>query len=125
MGSLKPHVERLDIYLPHQQRILFNSTGNAVQDATQKKNILENNKLRRTLLTEFFKINRMTKEALDQRLLLLFKKPNRQSFAIQKNPLDYLYTEFPEHFIWIKRNKQWKIREKDKCVGRINFISSR
>jgi len=40
-----------------------------------------------------------------------------------RDPLDYLYADFPEVFTWNKRNKRWKIRERGETLRRINFIS--
>ena len=52
-----------------------------------------------------------------------FRKKNGRRLAVQKNPLDHLYTDFLEHFTWIKQSKRWKVREKGEALGRIHFIS--
>ena len=43
---------------------------------SHKKYILENNKLRRTFLIKFSKINYLIEKALNERLILLFKRLN-------------------------------------------------
>ena len=68
-------------------------------------------------------MNKAARIALDQNLPLLFTKSNGKPPEIIKNPLDYLYTDFSEHFTWIKAKKQWKVRKRGETIGRIVFIS--
>jgi len=35
----------------------------------------------------------------------------------------YLYSEFPEHFIWDEKKKQWKPRQRSISIGRITYAS--
>ena len=123
MGVMKPHVERLQCHLPGQQRILFNAPQDQALHIAAKQQLMDNDKLRRTTLTEYFTMNRLAKDALDQGLPLPFKKPNGRRYAVEKNPLDYLYADFPEHFTWIQKSRQWKPREKGEALGRMYFIS--
>jgi hypothetical protein len=123
MGTMKPHVERLQIHLPDQQRILFNPGEDEAANNAAKHKLMDDEKLRRTTLTEYFEMNRIAKEALDQGQPLPFRKKNGGRLAVQKNPLDHLYTDFPEHFTWIKQSKRWKVREKGETLGRMHFIS--
>ena len=48
---------------------------------------------------EYFNINYITKEVLNRNKLLSFKKSNSRPLKIIKNLLNYLYTDFLEHFI--------------------------
>jgi ATP-dependent DNA helicase PIF1 len=123
MGTMKPHVERLQIHLPDQQRVLFQPADNQAVAEAAKQKLIDNDKLRRTTLTEYFNMNRIAKEALDRNEPLPFKKSNGRPLEVMKNPLDYLYADFPEHFTWMKGKKRWKVREKGEALGRMNFIS--
>ena len=75
------------------------------------------------MLIEYFNMNRLAKEAYNNSRLLPFRKQNGKRPAIIRDPLDYLYADFPEVFTWNKRNKRQKIRERGETLRRINFIS--
>lgn len=47
---------------------------------------------------------------------------NTPRTLITKDPQDNFYSEFPKHFIWDKRNRQWKIRQRQECIGRFYFM---
>ncbi len=73
-------------------------------------------------MTAYFDINRRAKEAIDRGEPLPFKKDNGRPLDIMKNPLDYVYADFPEYFVYQKTKKRWKVRKKG-ALGRIVFIS--
>lgn len=122
---MKPHMERLQIHLPGQQRILFKAPQEQVAHDALKQKLMDDDKLRRTTITEFFEMNRIAKEALDAGQPLPFKKKNGRQLEVLRNPLDYLYTDFPEYLTWMKKTRRWKVREKGEALGRIYFISSK
>lgn len=95
---MKPHVERLQIHLPDQQRVLFQPAENVAVAEAAKQKLIDNEKLRRTILTEYFEMNRLAKEALNNNQPLPFKTANGRPLEVIKNPRDYLYADFPEHF---------------------------
>lgn len=117
MGGIKPHVERLQIHLPEEQQIGVDP------DRETAETILDKDSLRKTQLTEFFEMNRLAKEALENDQPLPFRRKNGQPCLLDTNPLDYLYDEFPVHFTWDKRKRMWFIREKGEAIGRIYMIS--
>ena len=84
---------------------------------------MDDEKLRRTTLTEYFEMNRIAKEALNQGQPLPFRKKNGGRLANKKNPLDHLYTDFPKHITWIKKSKRWNVREKGEALGRTRISS--
>lgn len=40
--------------------------------------------------------------------------------SVNSKARSYLYSKFPEHYVWDKRNKCWYERKKVKVIGRIN-----
>lgn len=123
IGSLKPYIKRLQIYLSDQQRTLFQACETKAANQLAKQRLIDSEKLRRTILTEFFAINQAAREALDYGLPLPFTKSNSKPSEVEKNPLNYLYTDFLEYFTWIKGKKQQKVYKRGKSIGRIIFIS--
>ncbi|XP_027075985.1 uncharacterized protein [Coffea arabica] len=90
-SEIKPAVIHLQLHLENQQPISFKKN-------TDLHNVLSNTHLRRTMLTEFFYMNRMNKEVED---------------------LNYTSVEFPENFVWKPSQRMWKIREQRDSIGRI------
>ncbi|XP_073129488.1 uncharacterized protein, partial [Henckelia pumila] len=87
-------VIRLQIHLPNEQLIRFNSEQSL-------GDILANDDNSNTMLTEFFKMN-------------------SDPTMIEK----YLYREFPQHYAWIQSAKKWmRRRNQNKVVGRIYVVS--
>ncbi len=117
MGIMKPHVERVQIHLPDQQHTLSKPADDQAANEAAKQKLMDSDKLRRTMLTEFFNMNRLAREAHDNGQPLPFTKQNGKRPAIMRDPLDYLYADFPEVFTWNKRNKGWKIRERGRLLG--------
>jgi hypothetical protein len=115
--GIKPHVERLQIHLPEEQQIGVDP------DRETTETILNKDSLRKTQLTEFFEMNRLAKEALENDQTLPFRRRNEQPHLLDTNPLNYLYDEFPMHFTWDRRKRIWCVREKGEATGRIHMIS--
>ena len=112
IGEIKPPVTRLAIHLENQQRVVLRP---GQQDASQ---LQKSEKLRRTTLTEYFEMNLTAKEAEE-----VGEDPRIDYKGVSKDPRDYLYQDFPTHFVWSKKNKGWSIRKKGTCVGRMYFMS--
>lgn len=77
----------LQLYLPDMQFMQFSSNEELVDVVTDDKRA-------RTMLTNFFRVNS--------------ERP--------KGP-HYLYTDFPQHFIWDDHNIYWRDRQRGKTVG--------
>ncbi|XP_019238957.1 PREDICTED: uncharacterized protein LOC109219012 [Nicotiana attenuata] len=91
ISEMTPSVYHLQLHLEGQQFVSFK--------ATQTINAIINNPMiRKTMLTEFFLMNRENKDA---------KK------------LNLLYKEFPEYFVWSKQYKMWTRRQQGTVIGRI------
>lgn len=58
--------------------------------------VVNNDRSSRTMLTEYFCMNRQ-----------------------QKEDPKYLYHEFPEHFVWDAQDHFWNKRQRGLCIGRI------
>lgn len=54
--------------------------------------------IKRTMLTEFFLMNRTNEHAMNMKLL---------------------YKEFPQHFVWSPRDNMWTRRKKHDVIGRV------
>ncbi|XP_027076803.1 uncharacterized protein [Coffea arabica] len=90
-SEIKPAVIHLQLHLENQQPMSFKKN-------TDLPNVVNNGQLRKTMLTEFFYVNRMNKEVED---------------------LNYTYVEFSEHFVWSPSQRMWKICEQRDSIGRI------
>ena len=118
MGEMYPPIQRLSLELPNQQDIHFNP--NAVNAAE----LMDKEKARRTTLTAFFELNKQYKEAIDN------GQPAPFQLLSGKNPLDILYADVPEYYVWERRKKsgdtsqgyQWKPRQKGFSIGRMHFV---
>ncbi|XP_019232986.1 PREDICTED: uncharacterized protein LOC109213628 [Nicotiana attenuata] len=88
---MTPSVYHLQLHLDGQQFISFKSTQTI-------NSIVNNPMIRKTMLTEFFVMNRENKDA-------------------QK--LNLLYKEFPEYFVWSKQYRMWTCRKQGAVIGRI------
>ncbi|CAG8740328.1 23639_t:CDS:2 [Dentiscutata erythropus] len=76
MSQINPSVVRLQIYLPHQQTVIFSQN-------TELNNIINDDQYKKTILTKYFKINK--------------NDPNAKN---------YFYHEFPRYYVWNKMNKK-------------------
>lgn len=111
IGEVKPAVTRLAVHLEKQQRVSFRPDCNHVE-------LQENEKLRRTSLTVYFEMNLAAKKAEEAG-----KDPKIDYKGVGKDPRNYLYQDFPTHFVWSKKKRLWTIRKKGTCVGRMYFMS--
>ncbi|KAG5583330.1 hypothetical protein H5410_053957 [Solanum commersonii] len=88
---MSPSVYHLQLHLDGQQLVSFKSADNISK-------IASNPMIRKTMLTEFFLMNKSNKEAMD---------------------LNLLYREFLEHFVWSTTNKMWTCHKRGHVIGRI------
>ncbi|XP_060210557.1 uncharacterized protein LOC132637494 [Lycium barbarum] len=91
---MSPNVYRLQLHLKGQQFVSFKSNANINM-------IVNNPMIRKTMLTEFFYMNKIDKYAIE---------------------LNLLYKEFPEHFEWSSNEKFWARRQKCCAVGHVVTI---
>ncbi|XP_019233403.1 PREDICTED: uncharacterized protein LOC109214007 [Nicotiana attenuata] len=91
ISEMTPSVFHLQLHLEGQQFVSFKSIENVDR-------ILSNPMIRKTMLTEFFVMNRTDKNAMQ--LLLLYK-------------------EFPEYFVWSPKEKMWTRRKQRTVIGRV------
>jgi len=88
---MTPAVYHLQLHLEGQQFVSFKSTESV-------NRILNNPMIKKTMLTEFFYMNRTNEHALNMKLL---------------------YKEFPQHFVWSSRDKMWTRRKKRDVIGSV------
>jgi PIF1-like helicase/Helitron helicase-like domain at N-terminus len=88
-----PSVQRLQLHLQNQQRVMFNPESQTPQQ------LLQQNSIRKTTLTAFF-------EACN-------RYPD-----IAK---DLLYPDFPTKFTWDKTHREWIPRRSGFTIGRVYF----
>lgn len=88
---------RLAIHLPNEQNVYYHDNDNL-------NDILHRAKTKDTTLTGWFEMN------------------SQSEYARR-----FLYTEFPEHFVWVKSKSMWKKREKGhhSTIGRMYAVSPR
>ncbi|XP_025617071.1 uncharacterized protein [Arachis hypogaea] len=90
-----PSVERLQIHLPNQHQVSF-------YDHQTIPEILNDDYFSRTMLTEFFALNR---------------EEDQQSRHL-------LYREIPEYYTWHNKEKEWRRRKTHRrSIGRIYTVS--
>ncbi|CAI5722376.1 unnamed protein product [Peronospora effusa] len=87
-----PPIQRLQVHLPYQQQVVFNANGSLVA-------AVNNEQARKTTLTQWFELNRLNIDAQET-----------------------TYLEFPSRFVWNINRKQWTVRQRGKCVGRLYFV---
>ena len=87
--EIKSSIDRLQIYKKNQQRVLINLESNLTVEFFQN-----NEKLRRTTLTEYFKINRRAQNAKKKDKSLLFEHND-----ITKNFKKYYYHDIFIYFV--------------------------
>ena len=87
----EPAIERLPVHLLLHQNIVFNQHANLEYVANA-------NKLRKTMLTQWFETNAKNPEARE-----------------------LLYIEFPSKFVW-DDEREWKCRKRGGSLGRIAFV---
>ncbi|XP_027178073.1 uncharacterized protein LOC113777236 [Coffea eugenioides] len=92
---MTPAVYTLQIHLPDQQFISFDKNSDLLQ-------LLSKIDFSKTMLTQFFRMNRTN--------------PRAQN-------LKCLYRNFPEHFVWSGKYKEWTERKRRKVIGRMVTVS--
>ena len=80
--SMSPPVLQMEVHLEGMHMVAYKSTANL-------NNVVQSEKSQRSMLTEYFKVNRLNPAARR-----------------------YLYREFPEHFTWNKSKKKLEAQEK-------------
>lgn len=85
----EPAVTRLPLHLPDQQRIVYPEKSNL-------QNIISRDGIEKTMLTEYFEMNKRCPEARK-----------------------LTYAQFPSKFVWYSDEKMWKPRQQGFNIGRI------
>ncbi|XP_071908337.1 uncharacterized protein [Coffea arabica] len=91
LNEMTPAVYSLQVHLPDHQYVSFDQNSDLSQ-------LLKNIDFSKTMLIEFFRMNRVNEKAQD---------------------LKYLYREFAEHFVWTPGKRKWTERSKQKVIGRL------
>ena len=89
MKEIKFFVVRLQIHMKNQQRILFDFNDDITSFQLQN-----NEKLRQTILIEFFKMNQRVKNAENANLSFSYEYLN-----INKDFKNYIYQNIFKHFV--------------------------
>lgn len=92
LSATYPSVIRLDIHLPDQHQVTFS------QDE-QLEDVIERGAEAKTMLTGYFARNR-----------------------IDANARRLKYAEFPQHYTWHPKTKEWKPRQRGCSIGRIYAV---
>ena len=95
MHQESPNVVRLQVHLPGQQLVTWNSE---IQPNIQE--VVEGAAGKDTTLMAYFKAN-----------------------AEYEDARQLLYQEFPQKFAWIQQKKKWQPRKKGFAVGRMYYVS--
>ncbi|KAG5589602.1 hypothetical protein H5410_040116 [Solanum commersonii] len=90
-SEMTPTVCQLQLHLDGQQFVSFKNNQTIDQ-------ILNNPMIKKTMLTEFFLMNKMNNDAIN---------------------LNLLYKEFLQHFVWSSSYKMWSRRKQRLTIGRI------
>ncbi|XP_042757993.2 uncharacterized protein LOC111895117 [Lactuca sativa] len=93
LSKIHPYVMALQIHLPNQQLVRF-------KDGDRMENIVDREKEKDSMLTEFFKKNKEDSKARE-----------------------YLYKDFPKHFTWNRGNHCWRTRAHKSMVGRLVYAN--
>ncbi|XP_022865960.1 uncharacterized protein LOC111385777, partial [Olea europaea var. sylvestris] len=93
LSKIYPAVCTLQFHIEDHQCVTDKNTNNL-------SSVIENESTRKTMLTEFFRVNKINEFA---RTLL--------------------YQDFPTHFVWNASNKTWTPRKKQIVVGRIVLVN--
>ena len=110
MHHRKPAVQRLQIHLPNQQTVAFSNDTDMVT-------FLDNDRLQKTTLTEFFTANKQA------------EREEAAAGAAGRPPLEFdcrdlLYQEFPLQMTWNRTYRRWNRRKRGigGKIGRIYFV---
>ncbi|XP_071713014.1 uncharacterized protein [Rutidosis leptorrhynchoides] len=91
LSEIKPAVIHLQLHVENYQPLTFKKKD-------RLHNVLQNPAQRKTMLTEFFYMNKT--DPVAQQLKLT-------------------YSQFPDHFVWMQDKRYWKYRKLGKSIGRI------
>ena len=91
ISEMIPNVYHLQLHLDGQQIVSFKNTDNISR-------IVNNPMIKKTKLTEFFRMNNENENAIT---------------------LNLLYREFPEYFVWSTTYKMWSRRQQGYAIGRV------
>ncbi|XP_071914091.1 uncharacterized protein [Coffea arabica] len=94
LNEMTPTVYILQVHLPDHQYVSFDQNSDLSQ-------LLKNIDFSKTMLTEFFRMNRVNKKAQN---------------------LKCLYREFAEHFVWTPGKRKWTERSKQKVINRLVIV---
>ncbi|XP_027122006.1 uncharacterized protein [Coffea arabica] len=95
LNEMTPDVYTLQVHLPDQQYVSFDRNADLL-------NLLSQIDLSKTMLTEFFEMNKTNKKAQD---------------------LKCLYRDFPQYFVWAPAKRAWSERSRRKVIGRLVTVS--
>ncbi|XP_027166384.1 uncharacterized protein LOC113766387 [Coffea eugenioides] len=95
LSEMTPVVYTLQIHLLDQQFISFDKNSDLLQ-------LLSKIDFSKTMLTQFFRMNKTN--------------PRAQN-------LKCLYRDFPKHFVWSAKYKEWTERKRRKVIGRMVTVS--
>ncbi|GAA0156524.1 hypothetical protein LIER_38286 [Lithospermum erythrorhizon] len=93
--GMYPAVIQLQVHMPNFHCIQF-------EDDTDLEDLLHNERLQRTMLTEFFTTNAVDSEA---------------------KRLNLLYKQFPMYYVWDSQIRTWTRRKKGKVIGRLCTVN--
>ncbi|XP_027177750.1 uncharacterized protein LOC113776901 [Coffea eugenioides] len=91
LNVISPSVILLHLHLQNCQSMCFDES----QPLTD---VIQDDRLSRTMLTEFFSMNRTNENAEN---------------------LNLLYKEFPQHFVWDQDDRIWYTRKRGQVIGRV------
>lgn len=91
ISEMSPSVYHLQLHLENQQFVSFKIADNIDK-------IMNNPMIKKTMLTEFFLMNKTNEYA---------------------KQLNLLYKEFPQYFVWSKSYKMWTRRQRGHVIGRL------
>nr|XP_027118300.1 uncharacterized protein LOC113735497 [Coffea arabica] len=91
LNEMTPAVYTLQVHLPDQQLVSFDKNSDLLQ-------LLNKVDFSKTMLTQFFHMNRTNHRA---------------------QTLKCFYRDFPEHFVWSPKYKEWTERKRRKVIGRM------
>nr|XP_027096174.1 uncharacterized protein LOC113716072 [Coffea arabica] len=89
--EMQPSVIHLQLHLENYQSLTF-------EDDADLRDLMNNSHAKRSMLTEFFKMNAIDKTAQN---------------------LKCTYQQFPEYFVWYPGSRTWGIRKQRQVIGRI------
>ncbi|XP_027156957.1 uncharacterized protein LOC113758203 [Coffea eugenioides] len=124
LSVINPSVILLHLHLENYQSMYFDENRPLTD-------IITDDRLSRTMLIEFFAMNRTNEHA--ESLNLLYKEfpqhfvwdaddriwYTRKKGQVIGQSLNLLYKEFPQHFVWDADDRIWYTRKKGQVIGRV------